>query len=390
MAIRSRNKPQGDGVNIDWAAVNAQVEEDTHDCRPSLIVDLGTQKRTDAVYHEGKEDYTYVASEEELDAILDRAEELKGEYLMNKDDLYGVEDVEIDSDKVLEDVKANGVPKAKMGDTVHQVGFRIASRKDADEVAYFVDLVDTYVEYVEGEEAKQYRVMLNGTDFKTRELQGFALTEVPPMKKGGVWTYHVNSTHAKLAKACGVYDEMIDAGNDVSVMLDQPCTVEISKNDKGFIKVGNLGKLKKKELDAGITELDCEPQVIEFETCTVEQLKEAKLRKAVLDKIKQATNYEGSQIQKAIEEFESGFNKPESTSKADKEESNTNVGGEDESDPTSTEEDSEPPKEDKPAKRGRKASKPAEEEETKPKRRGRKPKVTEPEPEEEDEDNPPW
>ncbi len=387
MAFKPKNKGNSNsGEQMDFDFINGQVESDIYDVRLAYVIDLGIQKRSDAVYSEGKQDYTYFASEEDMDAYVDRAEELQGEFLMNKDDLYPDDEceVELTSEKEVKDVlEHSDLKEVVVGDTVFKVGFRIASRADKEEVAYVADCVDHYIQYKEDDPTeKQYRVVLNKTDFKSdsKEILGYALVEVPPLSGKGPWTYHHNSMHSKLAKATGVDMTAKDVDNDVSAMLNKPFALSIDKTEGGFIKVGAPSALRAKDIKAGITELDCQPEAISFEEATVEQLQAAQLRYSIIKKIKMATNYEGSQMQVAMDEYEALRNSPQEASEDEEEESNTNVQGKAEEAPTEEEAAPEAPKK----RRGRKA-KTEDPEEAPTKKRGRKKKEAEPEPEESEE-----
>jgi len=326
MGLKVKSNSGNGDSKVDWNAINVQVEDDTHEARVSLIVDLGEQKRADAVYGIGmnKANVSYFATEEEAHDYIDEANDIVGDWVMDKEG-YDVapEEVTVDA-KLLELLKDDKeLSSLDEGDTIFKVDFKIKSRKNAEEVAYFADLVDVYVDYGEDMGApKQFRVMLNKTDFKTRELQGYAMSNVPPMKDGGIWTFAPLSMHTKLAKATGcstVLEDGDDAG-DVSLFLDKPLglpTTQSTKGDKTYLKVGAPCGLPKKVLALGVTELDVSPEAITFEDATVEQLENATLRKAVIDKIKKAVNYPDSQIQKAIEEWEASKG---SASKKDEEE----------------------------------------------------------------------
>ena len=354
MGFRAKNN--NDGPNIDWQGIAKAIDEDVYDARVSLIVDLGTQERTDGVYHEKKDDYTYVTSNEEggpIDEFQDRAEKLQSAWFMEEHNLYDFEEVEVDSEKLLEELHKAGHKDVQMGDTVYKLPFRISPRKDAQEIAYFADLVDTRVAYIKGEDPKQYRVALNRKDFKSGELNGHALSVVKPMKDGAPWTYSALSMHMKLAEACGKTEELLEE-NDVSVLLGAPLGIAITKREKdgkeyiNEAKGKNLQALRKKDLERGITELDVEPQAISFEDVTVEQLEIAQLNKLVINKIKKATDYEGSQMQKALEEWEAkkGGNskKAEKPVDDDTEESSADVQGEVKDDSTKAQKASEPAK----------------------------------------------
>lgn len=277
-----------DGPSVDWEAVNAQVEEGPNPARISLIVDLGIQKRGKGVSYEGKDDSTYVSTEEEARSLVEEATEIMGEYLMNKHSLNEITN---------EDADGFVVP------------FKIYEKKDAQEIAIFADLPDTRVEYVEGDGEKQYRIMLNPQFMG--EVRGFSLSAVPPKTKGGVWTFDSKSKLAKLAKATG-HKEILEEGealNDIGLILGEAFLLNIEKT-KGFVNAKDVMPLMK---GMTVEELDNPAVGLSFSNATVELLEAAHLRKAIIDKIKSATNYSGSNMQKAIEAYEAnrGFSKEE-------------------------------------------------------------------------------
>lgn len=329
-----------DGPTIDWAKVAEQVEDGTQPARVSLIVDLGIQKRAKGVSYENKDDITIVDTEDEREALMDEAEELIGEYTFNKNNLGDWDDA---------------------ADGKFSVPFRIYDKKDAQEIAIFADLPDTEVVYVEGEEPKQYRIMLNPS-FKG-EIGGFALTAAKPKKEGDPWTFGPTTKLAQLAKATG-HDEILDGGEhnqDIGRVLGEPFLIEVEKKGS-FINGKKYMKVMKGMV---VSELDNDPVGITFDNATVELLEAAKLRKGIIDKIKAATNYEGSAMQEALEAMEA--NRKSNKGMTDED------GGEGEAKPA--------------RKRSQKPSKPDEEgkvEDDTPTRKRRAKKVVEPEPEDDD------
>lgn len=291
MSFSLKPKQQTGSSNIDWDAINEQIEEGPNPARISLIVDLGIQERGKGVSYEGKDDFTVVKTEEEAEELIEEAAEIMGDFLLEKYELDVIEEE----------------------DDGFKVPFRIYNKKDAQEVAIFADLPETRVEYVKGEGDRQYRIMLNSA-FKG-ELAGFSLNPVPPKKQGGVWTFDAKSKLAKLAKATG-HKEILEQGehlNDIGRILGEAFLLNIEKTDKGFINAKDVMPLPK---GMPASELDNGPVGITFEGATVELLEQAHLRKSVIEKIKKAKNYEGSAMQKAIEEFEA-----KSSSKASQSES---------------------------------------------------------------------
>lgn len=181
---------------------------------------------------------------------------------------------------------------------------------DVRACAMFVDYPNERVDYGDlGEKA--YRQLINGRDFKTGDIRGFALTVSHPRSPDGKQmkdkpkTFSPRSTIAQLAKATGV--SMIKNGNDITQLVNVPflATVEnkITGSGNVFTKFSSAAPLVE---GMQVPELDDEPLIISFENATAEQIKF--LWKNVVAQIKKAKDYEGSQIQKAIQEYEAEAN----------------------------------------------------------------------------------
>lgn len=277
-------KPENTGgSDIDYEAIAEQVEDGTQVARVSLIVDLGVQERGKGVSYaqndNDEEKYTQVANEEEANKLIEEAVELLGEKVVEKAGL----------DEIFEDEEGNLV-----------VPFEIYNKKDAQEVAIFADLPDTYVDYGENIGEKQYRMMLNPS-FKG-VIRGFALVAAPPKGKSKVWTFASNSKLALLARVTGC-KEILEGGPDnmdIGRVLGKPFLLNVEKKDS-FINAKEMTALVR-GMEA--PELEGGPVGLSFDGATVEALEAARLRKSVIDKIKTAKNYEGSAMQKAIEEYE--------------------------------------------------------------------------------------
>ncbi len=195
-------------------------------------------------------------------------------------------------------------------------------RKPCQQVALFADLVKDVVDYGGSIGNQPYRMMLNKS-FKG-ELQGINFVATPPkdadgnLISGGKWGFHPASILTKLAKAVGRED--VITSMDAEQLLDQPVRINViiketpdkngKKDDKGepvvYTNVNFGGFASLIEDDDGV--LETVPQLpngfrcITFDNAKAEDI--AWVRRDVIKKIKQATNYEGSQIQKAIAEFE--------------------------------------------------------------------------------------
>jgi hypothetical protein len=257
-----------------------------------------------------KDNVSYFATNEDALDYIDKAEDIVGTWVADKEG-YTEQPEEVDATQEI--ISANNLD-VEVGAVIYKLDFRIVTPKPREEVIYAADLVDMAVEYVEGEEPKQYRVWLNQQDFMTKQMKGFSTKFAPPMKDGGLWTFSPLSMHTKLAEATGK-TSILEAGNDfgdLSLLLGQPFGIpttqkETTSNGKDYVnlKIKAPVRLSKKALKVGITELDCTPEAISFEDVTVEQLENIMPNRLVIAKIKTAINYEGSQMQKAIEEWES-------------------------------------------------------------------------------------
>jgi hypothetical protein len=306
--------------SIDYDAINRQIDEDVHDARISLIVDLGTQEK-ETVVRGADEDFgwaTYFLDEDDAFDAIDKAEDIVGDYLMQKNDWNEQpEEVEVTKELLEGDLKKQKL-EVEEGDTVYKVNFCIHKSKPSQEVVYVYDLVDTYVDYgFEGQEPLQYRHYGVRRNFKTGHISGIGLSAE---RKDGKEVLRSMSTHAKLAKMVGKPE--IIKSCDITGLLNQPVGIPVEHNDKGeklYLKFKSPQALSKKQLKMGVTELDCEPVVVDFDSVTAEILEKAKLRKDIVEKIKSALNYEGSQMQKAMEEFE----KNKAASREEKEEDST-------------------------------------------------------------------
>lgn len=192
------------------------------------------------------------------------------------------------------------------------------------QVAVFADLTADNVDYG-GEIGKQhYRLMINKTFAGT--VQGINFTAVPPKDakgntiKGKPWGLHPANALTKIAKAVGK-PEVIES-MDISELLDMPfmATVEVKetdsgkKNDKGepiIYKNVNFKGATEVPLDDDdnpltVPELNTPAMCITFDDAKPEQIKY--IRKNLIKMIKLATDYQGSQMQKAIEAFEANNN----------------------------------------------------------------------------------
>lgn len=196
----------------------------------------------------------------------------------------------------------------------------LSPQKPVQQVVVFADLVDQVVDYGGDIGEKQYRLMLN-KNFKG-DIAGINFTPVPPrdadgnMIAGKIWTFHPANLLTKLAKATN--NEHIlgvdEASNmDIGVLLGAGfyADVEVKSNDSGkkkddgtpiiytnvnFKGASKLPMVKGKQLE--IDELQAEPLILNHENVTEETL--VLIRGKVLEMMKQAKEYEGSNLQKLL------------------------------------------------------------------------------------------
>lgn len=195
-------------------------------------------------------------------------------------------------------------------------------QKPCQQVAVCVDLVEQEVDYGGDIGKQQYRLLLNKA-FQG-ELEGINFVEVAPkdangeLIKGKLWTFHPNSMLTRLAKATG-HDEILGGSEednmDIERLLNEPLMVVVnikesagkSPNADGTPKVyknlnvGALSPVPKKMLPH-VAALNTPPKLITFDNATEANM--AHVRRSIIEKIKLATNYAGSNMQKAIEAVE--------------------------------------------------------------------------------------
>lgn len=270
------NTPQ-----VDWNAINKQVKTDNHLAIISLMVDLGVHTP-------------------ELSANLDKSTTLA---------------TQAEVDEFVEQVKSllpkNQVDKVKVTtvDGSFVVNAQVRQSKDRQEVAIFADLVDAIVDYGSEIGQKPYRVLLNKS-YKG-DIRGLGLTQVPPIKQGGVWTFPPASLLTELATVTK-QTVMIDGTdktklNDVGLLLGQALMVDVkadpSESGSVFVNVkgvGSVPSMLEKHIDYSLVS----PVGITFENATAELLRAAGIRGSVIKKIKAANNYKDSNMEKAIKAFE--------------------------------------------------------------------------------------
>ena len=279
----SNNAPQ-----VDWNKINNQVTTDNHISVISQIVDLGVHT-PDLSANIDKS--TTFSTREEAEALVAQVE-----TMLKKADFEKVKIVEQGGEFI--------------------VNAQVRQPKDRQEIAVFADLVGNIVDYGGEIGKKPYRVMLNKS--WKGEIRGLGLAVVPPAKQGGVWTFAPNSMLTDLAKVTKqntITDGTVKNDlNNIGLILGKSLMVDVVKDSSGdstFVNVKGISSVPS-ALASMIDYSLVNPVGISFENATAELLREAGIRGSVIKKIKQANNYQGSQMQKAIEEFE-GSKQQEST-----------------------------------------------------------------------------
>lgn len=270
----SSNAPQ-----VDWNAINRQVETDNHTAIISQIVDLGVHTPPLSATIEKS---TECDTREEAEALVSQVE-----TMLKKSDFEKVKITE-QGDKFI-------------------VNAQVRQPKDRQEIAVFADLVGNIVDYGDEIGKKPFRVMLNKS--WKGEIRGLGLTVVPP-QSGNVWTFAASSMLTELAKVTRqntITDGSVKNDlNNIGLILGKSLMVDIVKvedGDKVYVNVKGISSVPSalaKMIDYSLVN----PVGISFDDVTVESLKAAGIRGNVIKKIKQANNYQGSKMQKAIEEYE--------------------------------------------------------------------------------------
>ena len=270
----SSNAPQ-----VDWNAINRQVETDNHTAIISQIVDLGVHTPP-------------------LSAIIDKSTEF--------DTLEEAEALVSQVETMLKKSDFEKVKITEQGDKFI-VNAQVRQPKDRQEIAVFADLVGNIVDYGDEIGKKPFRVMLNKS--WKGEIRGLGLTVVPP-QSGNVWTFAASSMLTELAKVTRqntITDGSVKNDlNNIGLILGKSLMVDIAKvedGDKVYVNVKGISSVPSalaKMIDYSLVN----PVGISFDDVTVESLKAAGIRGNIIKKIKQANNYQGSKMQKAIEEYE--------------------------------------------------------------------------------------
>lgn len=271
----SSNAPQ-----VDWNAINKQVETDNHTAIISQIVDLGIHTPPLSANIEKSTEFDTQGEAEALVAQV--------ETMLKKSDF--------------EKVKIVG----QGGKFI--VNAQVRQPKDRQEVAVFADLVGNVIDYGGEVGQKPYRVLLNKT--WKGEIRGLGLTVVPPQNQGGVWTFAPNSMLTELAKVTRqntITDGSVKNDlNNIGLILGKSLMVDVVKVEDGekvYVNVKGISSVPSalaKMIDYSLVK----PVGISFDDVSVESLKAAGIRGSIIKKIKQANNYQGSKMQNAIEAYE--------------------------------------------------------------------------------------
>ncbi len=284
----SNNAPQ-----VDWNAINKQVETDNHTAVISQIVDLGVHTPP-------------------LSANIEKSTEC--------DTLEEAEALVAQVSTLLKKSDFDKVKIAEQGGK-YVVNAQVRQPKDRQEIAVFADLVGNVVDYGGEIGKKPYRVLLNKT--WKGDIRGLGLAVVPPQSNSGVWTFAPNSMLTELAKVTRqntITDGTVKNDlNNIGLILGKSLMVDVVKvedGDKVYVNVKGISSVPSQL--AKLIDYDLvNPVGISFEDVTVESLKAAGIRGSIIKKIKQANNYQGSKMQKAIEEYEALNNNSAETNKAE-------------------------------------------------------------------------
>lgn len=202
-------------------------------------------------------------------------------------------------------------------------------QKPAQQIAMFADLVNDVVDYGGDIGKAHYRLLINNTYMG--KLKGINFYPTPPKDadgntiKGKEWGLHDNSVITKLGKAIGKPEVQLPP-MDVSILLGGQFMADVEVNEKASGKMDADGEeiiyknvnykscakvapVIKEDADGNEVEevptfaaLKMEPKCISFDNATKDDIKV--IRANLIQIIKQATNYAGSQMQKAIEAYE--------------------------------------------------------------------------------------
>ena len=193
-------------------------------------------------------------------------------------------------------------------------------QKPCQQVAIFADLVNDTVDYGGTIGKQHYRLLLNKTF--AGEITGINFMFVPPKDakgkiiEGKSWSMHPANLMTKLAKAVNK-PEIIESG-DIEQLLNAPFMAQVEVKEKDSGKTNDAGEpiiyrnvnykgcsevpLDDDDQPMQVAELNTEAKCITFQNAKVEDIKF--IRKKLIDMIKLANDYAGSNMEKAIKAFE--------------------------------------------------------------------------------------
>lgn len=295
--------------NVDWKAIHDQVDEGTQGARISVIVDLGMHKESMALGDKGQTGFlTQEYAEQWIEEMKKTYGEKHAVFKNGDPDIEDAEDVDVGKYTKTIQLEEDGTWEVVDESPEYIIeANEYGGEREYQELAMFADLTENPVDYGAEIGTKAFRTMLNRRWMG--EVNGFQLKKSKPAQKDGVWTIKGNTKLAELASATGHKDllecDLEDA--DWSEMLGEAFNITIEKSgDEGqYLNIGKCVALKKKKgVLEEVEDLEQEAILITFDDVTVEELEKAHIRGDIIKKIKKASDYKGSQMQKAIEEFE--------------------------------------------------------------------------------------
>ncbi len=193
-------------------------------------------------------------------------------------------------------------------------------QKPCQQVAIFADLVNDTVDYGGTIGKQHYRLLLN-KQF-AGEITGINFMFVPPKDAKGkiidgkVWQLHPANLMTKLAKAVNKPD-IIESG-DIEQLLDCPFMAQVEVKEKDSGKQNDKGEpiiyrnvnykgcsevpLDDDDEPMQVAELNTPAKCITFQNAKADDIKF--IRKKLIDMIKLANDYAGSNMEKTIKEYE--------------------------------------------------------------------------------------
>ena len=197
-------------------------------------------------------------------------------------------------------------------------------QKPCQQVAIFADLVNDTVDYGGTIGKQHYRLLLNKTF--AGEITGVNFMFVPPKDakgkiiEGKEWQLHPANLMTKLAKAVNKPD--ITESGDIEQLLDCPFMAQVEVKEKDSGKQNDKGEpiiyrnvnykgcsevpLDDDDEPMQVAELNTPAKCITFQNAKADDIKF--IRKKLIDMIKLANDYSGSNIEKAIKEYEASLN----------------------------------------------------------------------------------